>query len=122
MNAGLAASSAFFCTSRDEIDEKSESNPLIFPSEQFKNKANIQSFDLFEEAKQDRNAFWANQAKHLHWFQTWDRVLEWDPPYAKWFVGAKLNACYNCLDRHMTTKLDIKLRSFGKGKMGRKPH
>lgn len=46
-------------------------------------------------------AFWAEEAQRLAWFKHWDRVLDWTPPDAKWFVGGKLNACYNCVDRHV---------------------
>ena len=53
-------------------------------------------------AAADPEAFWAEQAERLDWDQKWDRVLDWDdPPFAKWFVGGKLNAAYNCVDRHV---------------------
>ena len=45
--------------------------------------------------------FWARFADELSWFRKWDSVLEWDPPHAKWFVGAKTNVSYNCVDRHL---------------------
>ena len=48
----------------------------------------------------------AGWAEELHWDRKWDRVLEWEPPYAKWFVGATTNASYNCLDRHLETRGD----------------
>src|ERR687898_2292672 len=54
-------------------------------------------------AEENFEQFWSEQAKHLVWFKEWDRVLDWrDPPFSKWFVGGKLNACVNCLDRHIT--------------------
>lgn len=92
--------------------------PLYSPSEDFKKAANIQSFDLFEEAQQNREAFWANQAANLHWFQRWDRILDWNPPYAKWFVGGKLNACYNCLDIHMHSENRHKTALIWEGENG----
>jgi len=46
-------------------------------------------------------AFWAEQARELHWFRPWDRVLKWRPPHAKWFVGGRLNVAHNCVDRHL---------------------
>ena len=53
-------------------------------------------------ADADREAFWAEQAERLDWDQKWDRVLDWDdPPFAKWFVGGRINAAYNCVDRHV---------------------
>jgi acetyl-CoA synthetase len=57
---------------------------------------------LVEWAKTDLEGFWAEQARSLHWFETWSRVLDWsDEPHAKWFVGGRINASYNCLDRHL---------------------
>lgn len=77
-----------------------------------------ESNTFFEAAAQDREVFWAEQAKCLDWFQTWDTVLEWTPPYAKWFVGGKLNACYNCLDRHMGTAVREKIALIWEGERG----
>src|SRR5579862_8258553 len=57
---------------------------------------------LFKKASDDPEGFWAEQAESLHWFKKWDKVLEWKEPFAKWFVGGKLNASYNCIDRHLT--------------------
>jgi acetyl-CoA synthetase len=57
--------------------------------------------DLYEKAKRDRLGFWAEQAHALDWLAPWTRVLEWNLPHAKWFVGGKLNASANCLDRHV---------------------
>ncbi|GAA1134239.1 acetate--CoA ligase [Nocardioides aquiterrae] len=63
--------------------------------------ANLKA-DAYERAAADREAFWAEQAERLDWDTKWDRVLDWDdPPFAKWFVGGKLNASYNCVDRHV---------------------
>jgi acetyl-CoA synthetase len=57
----------------------------------------------YDEAKADRLAFWAKQAERLDWAQKWDKVLEWDAPFAKWFVGGKLNVAVNCVDRHVAS-------------------
>jgi acetyl-CoA synthetase len=57
---------------------------------------------LYQAAAQDREGYWADQARALDWIRPWDRVLEWNPPHAKWFVGGKLNVSANCLDRHLT--------------------
>jgi acetyl-CoA synthetase len=71
------------------------------PSDEFATQANAQP-ELYEEAKADREAFWAKQAERLHWETRWDQVLDWsDAPFAKWFVGGKLNVAYNCVDRHV---------------------
>ena len=70
------------------------------PSPEFVAQANAKP-ELFEAAKNDRLKFWADQAEALHWDKKWDQVLDWQSPFAKWFVGGKLNASYNCLDRHV---------------------
>ncbi|WGX97081.1 acetate--CoA ligase [Nocardioides sp. L-11A] len=58
--------------------------------------------DAYDAARADREGFWAAQAERLSWDTTWDRVLDWDnPPFAKWYVGGRLNAAYNCVDRHV---------------------
>jgi acetyl-CoA synthetase len=63
--------------------------------------ANVKA-DAYERAAADRLGFWAEQADRLDWDRRWDTVLDWDnPPFAKWFVGGKLNAAYNCVDRHV---------------------
>jgi acetyl-CoA synthetase len=70
------------------------------PSPDFTAQANVQDKNIYEEAARDREAFWAKQAERLDWFRKWDTVLKWDPPFAQWFTGGKLNASYNCVDRH----------------------
>ncbi|MCU1669152.1 MAG: acetate/CoA ligase [Blastococcus sp.] len=58
--------------------------------------------EVYEEAARDRLGFWAEAARRLTWTQDWDEVLDWsNPPFAKWFVGGKLNVAYNCVDRHV---------------------
>jgi acetyl-CoA synthetase len=58
--------------------------------------------EVYEEASRDRLGFWAKQAERLTWEKPWDEVLDWtNPPFAKWFVGGKLNVAYNCVDRHV---------------------
>ena len=71
------------------------------PPPQFAARANANDPAVYARAEADPEAYWAGWAERLHWFRPWDRVLEWNPPYAKWFVGGKLNAAYNCLDRHV---------------------
>lgn len=75
------------------------------PPPEFAAKAHIKSLAEYEKlwqyAKDQPDKFWAEQAESLHWFKKWDRVLEWKEPFAKWFVGGKLNASYNCIDRHL---------------------
>ena len=71
------------------------------PPEDFAANANVKA-DAYEEADADRLAFWAKQAERLSWAEKWTEVLDWsDAPFAKWFVGGKLNVAYNCVDRHV---------------------
>ncbi len=74
------------------------------PPEAFARRADIAGMDQYEamwtRAKDDPEGFWAEQARALHWDRPWEKVLDWNPPFAKWFVGGRLNASYNCVDRH----------------------
>ncbi|MEC3981134.1 acetate--CoA ligase [Amycolatopsis sp. H20-H5] len=71
------------------------------PSDEFAAQANAKD-DLYAEADADREAFWAKQAERLHWDTKWTQVLDWtNAPFAKWFIGGKLNVAYNCVDRHV---------------------
>ncbi|WP_375491685.1 acetate--CoA ligase [uncultured Jatrophihabitans sp.] len=71
------------------------------PSEDFAKQANVTA-QAYEDADADRLGFWAKAADRLSWSQKWDEVLDWsDAPFAKWFVGGKLNVAYNCVDRHV---------------------
>jgi acetyl-CoA synthetase len=72
------------------------------PSDAFKANALASDRSLYVEAEADYEAFWARQARELiSWFDDFDTVLEWELPFAKWFVGGTLNVSYNCLDRHV---------------------
>jgi len=73
----------------------------IPPPEAFRRQANVQDPEVYARAEADPEGFWAEVARELHWFRPWDRVLEWEPPYARWFVGGRTNLAYNCLDRHV---------------------
>src|SRR5918994_1580076 len=84
------------------MSESTHAEDLRFPPpEDLAANANVQA-DVYDEAQRDRLAFWEQAARRLTWTQEWDRVLDWDkPPFAKWFVGGKLNVAYNCVDRHV---------------------
>ncbi|HET7274467.1 MAG TPA: acetyl-coenzyme A synthetase N-terminal domain-containing protein, partial [Longimicrobiaceae bacterium] len=73
------------------------------PAPGFAADALVSDDEVYERAAKDPEAFWAGWAEELHWFRKWDRVLEWNAPDARWFGGGKLNAAYNCLDRHLET-------------------
>src|SRR3954465_4040758 len=71
------------------------------PPEGFKEHAVVDDPAIYEQAE-DYEAFWGQRAEALHWDTKWDQVLDWsNPPFAKWFVGGKLNVAYNCVDRHV---------------------
>ncbi len=84
----------------DSIENLSQENRLFPPSPEFAAQANAKP-DLYAHADKDRLAFWEEQARELTWDKPWDRVLEWNSPYAKWFTGGKINASANALDRHV---------------------
>ncbi len=86
--------------SNEEISNLGTESRTFAPSEQFTRQANASS-DLYSEADADYLGFWEKQAQVLHWEKSWDQVLDWKLPFAKWFLGGKLNASYNCLDRHV---------------------
>ena len=71
------------------------------PPTEFASQANVRDPDVYLEAAKDPAGFWAGFAQELDWFKKWDQVLDWQPPFAQWFVGGKLNVSYNCLDRHL---------------------
>src|SRR5437867_2489338 len=70
------------------------------PPDAFRSRAVVADRRVYETADADPEAFWAAEAQRLDWTRPWDRVLDWDPPFARWFVGGRINASVNCLDRH----------------------
>jgi acetyl-CoA synthetase len=71
------------------------------PPKDFAKRARVNSPRISQDAKKNPVAFWEKQAKELRWMKPWKKGLEWKLPYAKWFVGGKLNVSDNCLDRHV---------------------
>ena len=71
------------------------------PPEDFARAALVRDRTLYEQAERDPEGFWAEQARALTWFEPWEQVLDWQLPFAKWFVGGRLNVAFNCLDRHV---------------------
>ena len=87
-------------------------------SEAFRKKAWIQDPKIYETALKNPEQFWARFAEELSWIKKWDRVLEWNPPYAKWFVGGKLNISINCVDRWAKSDLCNKAALIWEGEPG----
>ncbi|MDQ3939877.1 MAG: AMP-binding protein, partial [Actinomycetota bacterium] len=79
---------------------------LFEPPEDFVEQAHARDISLYAEAERDPDAWWAQQAERLDWFERWDQVLEWDPPHHRWFLGGRINASHNCLDRHVGSTAD----------------
>ena len=88
------------------------------PPEQFVREATVRDPQIREKAAADPEAFWAGFAEELTWFKKWDRVLDWKPPHAHWFVGGKLNAAYNCVDRHVLNGRKNKAAIIWEGEPG----
>jgi acetyl-CoA synthetase len=89
------------------------------PPEAFKRDALIVDAEIYDEAERDWQGFWAQQAANLvTWFEEWHTILEWDLPFAKWFVGGKLNVSYNCLDRHVEAGRGDKVAYHWEGEPG----
>ena len=84
-----------------ELDDLLHENRSFPPPPAFRSKARIQDEQIYAEAERDPEAFWEKFADELEWSRRWDKVLDWNPPHAKWFVGGQLNVSVNCLDRHV---------------------
>jgi acetyl-CoA synthetase len=92
----------------DAIESVLHEDRLFAPPSAFSEQAYIRSVreyeQLYSKAASNPEKFWGELAdQELHWFKKWDRVLDWQPPFAKWFTGGQLNISHNCLDRHITT-------------------
>ena len=83
------------------IDSLLSEDRVFEPSQAFRTRAVVKDRSVYDRGEADHEAFWAEQADQLDWFQRWDSVMDWTPPWVKWFVGGKLNASTNCLDRHV---------------------
>ena len=81
------------------------------PDPAFSKQANAQP-DIYEKGFED---FWTAESKRISFFEPWNKLYEWKPPYAKWFLGGKLNVCYNCVDRHVDSGLGDKVAYFWEG-------
>jgi len=92
----------------EKIEAVLKEERVFQPSEAFRQAARINRLEdyeaLYRESLEQPEQFWSRVASELHWFKPWDKVLEWNPPNAKWFIGGQLNLSYNCLDRHLATR------------------
>jgi len=95
------------------FDEKT-----YLPSEEFVKQANVKDARIYQDASEDWLGYWEKEAEKLDWFEKWDKVLEWELPFAKWFVGGKINVSYNCIDRHLKTHRRNKAAIIFEGEPG----
>jgi len=106
----------------DDIESTLKEVRVFPPPESFAQAAHIKSLGeyrgLYEASIRDPEGFWAQQAETLRWSKKWDRVLEWNAPFAKWFSGGTLNLSENCLDRHVTTWRKNKAAIIWEGEPG----
>jgi acetyl-CoA synthetase len=101
-----------------EIDNLLQEDRLFPPSAEWRTSAHITDPHIYERAARDPEAFWAEFARELEWIRPWDSVLKWEPPDARWFDGAKINASANCLDRHVRTARRNKAAIIWEGEPG----
>src|SRR5712691_8425177 len=88
------------------------------PPAEFAAQANAKDLAIYERADRDFEGFWAEHARTLEWRKPFTKVLEWDPPYAKWFLGGELNISENCLDRHVKAGRGTKVAFHWEGEPG----
>jgi acetyl-CoA synthetase len=100
------------------IDALLSEKRVFEPPEGFRRRALWNDPSVYERAAADPEAFWAGEAGSLAWSRTWDRVMEWNPPWVKWFLGGELNASYNCLDRHLEAGGGDKVAYYWEGEPG----
>jgi acetyl-CoA synthetase len=100
------------------IEDYLSENRVFPPPEHIRRRAVVTDPGVYERAAADPDRFWAEQAGALDWYRTWDSVLRWDLPFARWFDGGTLNVSYNCLDRHVAAGHADKVAFHWEGEPG----
>ena len=100
------------------IDDLLREDRVFEPPAGFVERAIVADHSLYERAASDPEGFWAEQAEALEWSRPWDRVMDWTPPFVKWFEGGTLNASVNCLDRHVASGGGDKVAYHWEGEPG----
>ena len=107
-----------------KIESHLSEDRVFKPSKEFSKKARVSSMAqyrrMYKESIEKPSVFWAREAGELHWQKRWNKVLEWKPPFAKWFTGARLNVCENCVDRHLVNGRKNKAAIIWEGEPGDK--
>src|SRR5215471_641125 len=108
--------------SSEDIQSVLQEKRVFRPSVAFAKQAKIRSMaeykKIYAESVRNPQKFWPRIAGELHWFKKWKKVLEWKRPFAKWFIGGKINVSYNCLDRHLTSARKNKAALIWEGEPG----
>jgi acetyl-CoA synthetase len=105
-------------TKHAEFDDLLREDRTFPPTPAFTTAAHVRDERIYADAERDPDAFWAGFANELEWSRKWDKVLDWQPPHAKWFVGGQLNISVNCLDRHVRTARRNKAALIWEGEPG----
>jgi acetyl-CoA synthetase len=109
-------------THQPNLDSILQERRVFPPPAEFAAQAHVKSLEqydaLYTRSIQDPEGFWAEIASELHWFSPWSRVLDWQPPLARWFVDGKINLCYNCVDRHALSERKGKVAILWEGEPG----
>ena len=103
---------------RNDLDALLKETRQFEASEKFKGNAIVRDRSIYDEASKNRLTFWESWAENLKWREKWHTILEWKPPYAKWFLGGKLNVSENCLDRHLEAGRSDKMALIWEGENG----
>lgn len=116
-NNGEQVPSQVMSQNHESLENLLQEDRRFAPSADFAAAANAQ-LEIYDRAEKDRLAFWELQASDLEWSKKWDSVLDWQPPYAKWFIGGKLNASVNALDRHVAQGRGDRVAFYFEGEPG----
>ena len=103
---------------RNDLDALLKETRQFEASEKFKGNAIVRDRSIYDKASKNRLTFWESWAENLKWREKWHTILEWKPPYAKWFLGGKLNVSENCLDRHLEAGRSDKMALIWEGENG----
>ena len=101
----------------DAVENLSHESRTFAPPAEFASAANVKS-EIFARAESDRLAFWESQARELKWEKPWTKVLDWQAPFAKWFLGGEINISVNCLDRHIEAGIGDRVALYFEGEPG----
>src|SRR3984957_10142310 len=104
-------------TNEENLSALLHESRTFAPPENLSKEANAQP-GIYAEAASDPLAFWEEQARRLDWAEPWSQVLQWDLPFARWFVGGRLNVAVNCVDRHVEAGLGDRVAFHWEGEPG----